>query len=185
METFEDIYNLFRSETDGEEFDSDDEALIQGNVAYRTILAERPWKFLKMFYETTVSGSSISLSVIADLDNNRVLAICCNDYILKKATFEQRKDRSYDYWVDYANGEIKFINDFEGQEIEIEYIYKPSDITMESGTVLGPTHNPIIAYRMILDFKEKDSDPTFYQSVEKKYDKARGLLINYNENLDA
>lgn len=184
MNTFEDIYNLFKSETDGEEFDSDDDAIMQGNIAYAFLRSMRNWKILKKAVTISITSTTYLLTSITDLDNYRVVSLWDGDYELKKATLEQRKDSNYDYWIDFDNNSIKFINSFTGKSLELVYIYKPDDMEVDgNGTVFGPTFNPIISYKMILDFKEKDADPTFYQSIEKKYQTALNLLIDYNESL--
>lgn len=183
MKKAQDIYDLFSLELDGETFDSDQDALIEMNVAYRALIGERDWKILQKSY--ALPAGTTSLSGITDLDH--VLRIWDNGYELKKATFEQRFDSDYDYWIDHANNQIVFINDgYSSQDLTIDYVYKPADLEeMEDLIVLHDLAYPIISYDMILSFKEKDTDPDFYSQIQSKREKAMDKFINWNENLDA
>jgi hypothetical protein len=174
--TFENSYDIFKMDLEGEEFDSDDDALLSGNIAYREILNDRDWKFLKKTY--TLPG--LDLSVIPDLD--KVLKVWCNGTELKKASFDNRFDTSKDYWVDYANKMIVPIN-CDISDLIVDYTFKPDDL--ESDTV-PPKDDLIcimIAYKMELNYLRKDQDLATYQTIEDNYKRFLGLLINYNESL--
>jgi hypothetical protein len=174
---FDDIYDIFKLELDGEEFDSDDDALLSGNLAYREILNNRDWKFLKKTY--TLPAGSFDLSVIP-LD--KVLDVWCNGVQLKKATFENRFDTSKDYWIDYANKRIVSINNLTSQLI-VDYKYRPADLDEETPAVEPDLMNPVIAYQMGLNYMRKDQDTTVYAVLQDKFNQGFNLLIDHNENL--
>lgn len=179
---WETIYNIFKIKTDGEEFDSPEDALVMGNVAYRKILGKRDWIFLKKTTSVAISSSEYNYALIEDID--KPLALWYGDYKLKKANFDQRKDTNFDYWVDFANKKIKFINSYSGYSLDLDYKYKPDDIEDdENPTVLQDDHAPIIAYQMILDFYEKDQDLSVYKEALVAYASTEASLIDYNESL--
>ncbi len=178
---WENIYNIFKIKTDGEEFDSPEDALVMGNVSYRKLLSMRDWLFLNKTTSISISSSEYTYSSVTDLD--KPLALWSSDYKLKKATFDQRKDTNYDYWIDYVSKKIKFINDYSGKTLDLDYKYKPADITISVEPVFGDTHDPIIAFQMILDFYEKDQDNSVYKEALTNYASHEALLIDYNESL--
>ena len=175
---FDNIYNLFKIKTDGEEFDSPDDALTMANVAYRKILAIRDWLFLKKTTTISITSSSYDYTDITDID--KPLALWYGDCQLKKAIFEKRKNY-FDYWIDYASKEINFINDFSGKALELDYKYRPADINGE--TEIEDILGQCIAYQMILDYFEKDQDTSVYQEAYANYQKCMNILTDYNESL--
>jgi len=184
MKKAQDIYDLFSLELDGETFDSETDALIEINVSYRDLINERDWNILKKSY--TLPAGTTSLSVIADLD--KVLAVWYDGYELKKANFNQRFDTDFDYWIDYANNTINFINEgqFDNVDITVDYKYSPDDFEdLEDEIVFPDIAYPVISYDIILSYKEKDTDPDFYSQIERKREKAFNLLVNWNESLYA
>ena len=108
----EEIYDIFKRELDGEEFETDDDAIAAMNVAYRKILALRNWEALKR--TTTLSAGSLSLSSISD-NLDRVLEVWAtmgvdrDEQPLDKATFSDRFNYDKDYYYDHIN--IKTSND--------------------------------------------------------------------------
>lgn len=187
----QDIYDLFSQELDGETFDSDADALREMNISYRNILGDRDWYIL--LKSSTLTAGTYDLSTITDLDKViRVWAdigdLSTDRIELRKANFDQRFDESFDYWIDYANNEIKLIgdtNEYADNDLIVDYKYKPADLALASEIVLPDIGYPAIAYDMILAFKEKDTDPDFYTQVENKKEKAMDKLIQWNEELYA
>ena len=178
MTNFEDSKKIFEINTDGEEFDSDDDALVAGLLAFRKILANRDWKFLKRSY--TLSSGNYSLSSITDLD--KVLDIWLNGNKLKKASFEQRFDTSYDYYIDLYNNAIVPINNITG-ELVVDYKCRPDDFTMTSPIMKPDLMCPLIAYQMKMDYLDKDQDLETYGNAETNYNIFLNLLITFNESL--
>jgi len=183
MKKAQDILDLFSQDLDGESFDSDADALREINISYRNLLGERDWHILKKSY--TLPAGTTLLSAITDLD--KVLKVWENGNELKKTNFDNRFDTNYDYWIDHANGTINFINyTVWATDLIIDYKYAPDDLAnMEDEIVFPDVAYPIISYDMILAFKEKDTDPDFYDKVEIKKEKALNNTINWNENLYA
>lgn len=177
---FETIYNLFKIEMDGEEFDADEDALTKANVAYRTILRQRNWKFLN---KTTQFAAGVTdLSTISDLD--KVLKLWRNGEELVKTTFEQRFDDSKDYWIDHVGKKINYLsNSLLSSVIDVDYKYKPVDLTETNTPLVVDGLENAIALQMCLDYYSKDQDLTVYTKIEEKLSKAIDSLINYNENL--
>ena len=184
--TGEQIYNTFKRELDGEEFASDEDALDAMNIAYRAILAERVWEFLKKSY--TLPAGTYDLSAITDFDV--VLAVWeiygsnpTDKEKLEKASFDNRYSEGYDYWIDLINRTIEMLNQSVINSLLVDYKYRPEDLTMETSPVFPSDYAPIIAYKMILDFKESDQDFDGYNEVSAKYARLKGLLVDYNEGL--
>lgn len=177
--TFEQIYNIFKIKTDGEEFDSDDDALFMADIARTKILALRDWIILKTTTSISITSDEYDYSAIDNLD--KPLKLWDDDYELKKATFENRKNTDYDYWIDYANKKIKFINEFTGKTLDLDYKYKPA--TLEEDDDVEDLLGQCMAHQMIIDFYEKDQDNTFYKEAVFNLEKTLSLLTNYNENL--
>lgn len=187
----EDILGLFSQELDGESFDSDDDAKREMNISYRNILADRDWHILKK--TATLAAGIVSLAGITDLD--KVLSVWANmsadptDVLkLKKANFDQRFDPNFDYWIDHANNEIKWIDSnapYAVYSLFVDYKYKPDDLDDDTEIVFPDIGYPAIAYDMILAFKEKDTDPDFYDQIVRKKERAMNLLIDWNEQLNA
>lgn len=188
--TGEDIYNLFKQELDGEEFDSDDDALRVMNIVYRKILADRDWHILKKY--ATLTTPTLSLAGITDLD--KVLKVWAvgdggstDRTPLKKARFDQRFDESFDYWINYPSNALALIGDnnsYAGKDKVVDYKYKPADLAMDTEPIFPVVGQPAIAYEMILVYKEKDENPDFYTQIEKKRDVAVAQLIAWNESLE-
>lgn len=174
------IYNLFKIKTDGEEFDSEDDALLIANGAYRKLLAIRDWIFLKKTSSITITSTSYTYSAITDLA--KPLALWYGDYKLKKATFENRKDANYDYWIDYTSKKIMFINDYSGKTLDLDYKYRPDDISVSVDPVVEEM-GPAIAFQMILDYYEKDQDNSVYQQASANLSTSISSLTDYNESL--
>lgn len=179
--TFEDSYNIFKLDLDGEEFDSDDDAKLSGNVAYREILADRDWKFLKKYYVLPIG--SFDISVITDLDKVLNVFIPGRSEPLKKATFENRFDTSKDYWIDLVNKLIVPINNLGTTQLLVDYKYKPADLDMNSVPVKDDLMCPVLAYKMELNYLRKDQDLTTYDTIQTNYNRVLNLLIAYNESL--
>lgn len=178
---FDDIYNIFKLELDGDEFDSDDDALLSGNLAYREILNYKDWKFLKKTY--TLAAGSFDLSVITDLDKVLDVWVAGRQEPLQKATFENRFDTSKDYWIDYANNLIVPINDLSSFQLIIDYKYKPADLQFSTSPIKADLMKPLIAYQMGLNYFRKDQDLSIYTTLQDKSNRAFNLLIDYNESL--
>lgn len=175
-----DSYNIFKLDLDGEEFDSDDDAILSGNIAFREILNNRDWKFLKTAY--TLAAGSFDFSVIANLD--KILDVWCNGVKLKKATFDNRFDTSFDYWIDHVNKMIVPINSgLSGSPLIIDYKQKPDNLEMDSVPVKDDLICPLIAYKMELNYLNRDQDLTTYETTQANYKKFFDLLVDYNESL--
>jgi len=179
---FETIYNIFKLELDGEEFDSDEDALIAANLAMREILGDRDWKFL--LKTSTLAAGTLSLAGITDLDKVIDVWAYDSEEPLRKATFQQRFDTSFDYWIDLANNAIVLINEeYQSTALVVDYKYKPADITDTVDPLTVSHLNALIAYRMGLNYFRKDQDTTIYNILEKKEDQVMELLIMHNESL--
>jgi len=183
--TTQQIYDIFIRELDGEEFSSDDDALASANLAYRTILANRDWEFLNK--NATLTAGTTSLAGITDLDRPlRVWAEvgATTKTLLNKAQYDERFDTQKDYYFDFANNTVNLINDeYATNSLIVDYKYRPTALTLTTSPVFPEEYQPIIAYRMILDFKESDQDFEGYNEVTAKYNKLLGLLVDYNESL--
>jgi len=179
---FDDIYNIFKVELDGEEFDSDDDALIAANLALNEIFAERDWKFL--LKTQTLPAGTLSLAGITDL--GKVIDVWAegSEEPLKKATFQQRFDSTFDYWIDVPNNTLVLINDeYNNTNLVVDYKYKPDALT-DSNTPITVDHlNALVAYRMGLQYFRKDQDTTIYNLLVDKEDSTMNLLIAYNESI--
>lgn len=178
---FEEIYNLFKVEMDGEEFDTDDDALIAMNVEFKEILRERPWKFL--LTSTTLAAGNLSYASITNLDS--VIKVWDDGIELAKATYLQRYDESKDYYIDVVNKSIGAINTgITSRPLTLDYKMKIEDITFENNLLEDvEALRPLIAYRMCLHFYRKDQDTTVYEKIQEKEIAAHNSLISYNENL--
>lgn len=178
---FEEIYNIFKLEMDGEEFDSDEDALLAANVEFKEILRERNWKFL--LKTTTLPAGSLSFSSITDL--SKVIKVWDDGYELRRASFEQRFDQEKDYWIDIPNKTLSAINTgILTRPLTLDYKMKIEDITAENDLLSDvDALRPLIAYRMCLHFYRKDQDTTVYEKIQEKEISAHNSLISYNENL--
>lgn len=180
MQNFEDSYNIFKIKMDGDEFDSDDEALVMGNVAFREVLNERDWKFLKKTY--TLPINSLDLSPITDLD--KVLTVWLNGNKLKKADFHQRFDPSFDYWIDHANNKIVPTSfTLNNQSLIVDYKYRPDDLEADTPIIKADFICSLIADRMRLNYMDKDQDTENYSHAQADYESNLNKLIAYNESL--
>lgn len=179
---FEEIYNIFKVELDGEEFDSDDDALIAANIALNEIYADRDWKFL--LKTSTLPAGTLSLAGITDL--GKVIDVWAegSEEPLQKATFQTRFDSSKDYWIDVPNNAIVLINEeYESTNLVIDYKFKPAALT-DTNTPITVDHlNALVAYRMGLQYFRKDQDTTIYNLLTDKEDNTMNLLIAHNESI--
>lgn len=178
---FEDIYAIFQLETDGEEFDTEEDALTAANVAFREVLAERDWKFLDKSY--TMPTGSLSLAGITDLD--KVLDVWYDRVLLTKADRKERFDSDKDYYVDYANLLIVPVSSgsLVTSEMIIDYKMKPVDITSSNTPIAKEALHAIIARKMIMTYYRKDQDLTVYREASIKYEEGLDLLITEDGNL--
>ena len=178
---FEEIYNIFKMEMDGEEFDTDEDALLAANIEFKEILRDRNWKFL--LKTTTLAAGNLSYSGITDID--KVIKVWDDGVELERATFERRFDESKDYWNDIPNKTLVAINTgILSRPLTLDYKMKIEDIT-DTNDLLPDVDalRPLIAYRMCLHFYRKDQDTTVINKIEEKEAKANNSLISYNENL--
>lgn len=178
---FEEIYNIFKMEMDGEEFDSDDDALLAANIEMKEILGERNWKFL--LKTTTLPAGTLSYASIADLD--KVIKVWDDGTELERATFERRFDTEKDYWIDVPNKTLAAINTgILSRPLTLDYKAKVDAITAENDILPDVEFlRPLIAYRMCLHFYRKDQDTTVFELIRDKETSAHNALISYNENL--
>lgn len=188
--TGEEIYNLFKQELDGEEFEDEDDAIRMMNVADRKIRSERDWEILKT--DATLPAGTTSLDGITDLD--KVLKVwatknVANDEIeLKKANFNARHNYdgdTFDYYIDHKNNEIVFIHDdvWDGYDLIVDYKYKPDALDMEAEPVIPEDYQPRIAYEMVLAYKRGDESFDGYREVERKNEEMREQMVDWNEGL--
>jgi len=191
--TPEEIYNLFQLELDGETFDSDEDAEQEMNIAWRNLLSDRNWVKLKK--TQTLSAGETDLTTITDLD--KVLKVWAvgdggstDRTPLIGGTFDDRFNLSFDYWIDHVNQTFNLIGDdnsYEEDELVVDYKYKPDDLALEDEndvSVFPAFAHPIIAYDMILAYKEKDENPDFYQTIERKRERLFDRLVLWNEQLE-
>jgi hypothetical protein len=180
--TFEDIYSIFKLELDGEEFDTDDDAVLACNIAFREVLDDRDWKFL--IKTVTLTAGTLSLASILDLDKVTNVYVADSIEPLKKATYENRFDTDYDYYIDLANNSIGLINsEYNNSDLIIDYKYYPADFTLVNTLTLNERLKPCIAYKMCLTYYRKDQDLSTYEKLENHYDSSMNQLIMHNENL--
>ena len=180
---FDDIYAIFQLETDGEEFDSDEDALIAANIAMREILMPRDWKFLEKSY--TMPTGSLSLAGITGLD--KVLRIWYNEIELEKGGRKDRYNDEKDYWVDTINNVIVPVgegNTLTEQEMIMDYKYKPVDITATNTPITKEGLIPLIAWKMVMNYYRKDQDSSFYQICQDKYNEGMDILVNEDANFE-
>ncbi len=177
---FEDIYEQFQIEVDGEQFDSDDDALVAANKAMRAILKERDWKFL----QTTTTFSAGDLSFL-EIDNfDAIIRIWYDSSELNKAEFDRRFDTEYDYWIDNFAKEVMLIGTFyEDKDLIVDYKYIPDEMTLTNDPLTIPLLNDVIALKMELTYFVKDQDMTTYTQMEDRLENAMNLLIDYNNSL--
>ena len=177
---FEEIYNIFRVELDGEEFDTDDDALLGANTIMREILRQRDWKFL--LTSTTFAAGNLSW---ADIDNfGKVIRVWYDSVELAKAEFDERFDPSFHYYVDVRNQTLGLISDFyEDKALIVDHTFKPDDMELENAPLEIEALNALIAYKMGLLYYRKDQDTTVYANMETKYDQAWKTLIDYDNSL--
>ena len=182
---FEDIYDIFKLEMDGEEFDTDDDAVLASNLAMRDILDDRDWRFLSK--TTTLSAGTLSLASITDLDKVTNIYVANREVPLAKATLDQRYDSSYDYYIDIISNTVVLINnDLVNTDLIIEYKYRPDDLTLTNNPLATQTQNrlkKVIAYAMTLTFYDKDQDLSVYTQLRTKYEDSLDRLIAYNESI--
>lgn len=179
----EEIYNLFKQELDGEEFESDEDAQRAMNVAYRKILAERDWEILRR----TAALTNPSLAAITDLD--KVLDVWAGGVELKRANYRDRfkYDQEKDYYVDLANNQIGFIHSGVWQDciLTIDYKYRPDDLDLSSTDepIFPDTYCPRIAYEMVLAYKRGDESFDGYREVERKNQELEDLMVDWDSSL--
>jgi hypothetical protein len=177
----EEIYNLAKRRLDGEEFDSDDDALDELNVLYREELSDRDWKFL--IKTATLPAGTTDLTTITDL--KRVLRVFSSDGTeLSKTSIDDRFNTEKDYYIDYANNELALINtDYSTEALTVDYIYSPDDLALDTEPVFPSDYHALLGYRLVIEYKDKDQDFEGYSQAERKYNNLKGLLIEYNESL--
>lgn len=178
---FEEIYSIFKVNADGEEFDSDDDALIAANIEFRDILRDRDWKFL--LKTSTLAAGTLSLAGITDLD--RVIRVWSDGVELSKAEFDERYDEDKDYYIDQVNNTIVDIHSrLTNLALTVDYKFKPAEITADSTEQITKFDlKPLIAYGMVLTFYSKDQDLSVYREAYSKREKAMDSLIDYNSSL--
>lgn len=182
-----DIYALFKVHLDGEEFNSDTDALLAMNTAYRKILSERDWEFLKK--SSAQPRGFSTLSTITDLSYVRgvwaVIGTQKNAKMpLSKTTYDNRFDENYDYYIDYASGTFNYIASSEPStwlSYIIDYKYKPADLTMTTSPVWPEEYHALLAYEMIKAYKEADATFDFYKETSGRYEDMRSGLTLWNE----
>ena len=180
---FEDIYALFKVEMDGEEFDSDDDALLAANTAMRTILADRDWIFLEKSY--TLPTGTFSLASLTDLD--KLIRVWYDEEELVKAEYKDRFNTEKDYYFDTATSLIVPINEgLDTSEMIADYKFIPTAITATTDTNLSAKVisliNPLIAYLMGMSYYRKDQDLTIYNQLQEKYEQGFNKLIDAFSN---
>lgn len=184
------IYDYFLIKLDNDNFDGeDDDALKIANVAYRIILGEKPWNFLKT--SANLLAGTNSLSGITNFDRLlRVWAVISSDPTdnveMKKANFEERFNPQKDYWLDIPNNKIELIgnnNQYANSDKIVDYLYKPSDITASNSPKLPDFAAFLISLHMIKIFKQADQDYDFYSIHGAEYEELMNKLIDYNESL--
>ena len=119
---------------------------IMMNIAYREVLAERPWRFLVKWYESQDFSSQVTLpadfnSTLPDEEghghlfvgtpNNKYLEID----IKKKIDYENTTGFFY---IDRANNKIVFTgNAVDSGKVKLPYIFDPDDITETTSPTFG------------------------------------------------
>jgi len=177
---FEEIYEIFKLELDGEEFDTDDDALVAANKAMRSVLTEREWKFLQT--STTFAPDDLTFG---SRDNfEKVIRVWYDGAELNKAELDERFDTRFDYYIDHVTKEIMLITDFySGKDLVVDYVSRPDDIELENEPISVNLLNVLIAYTMGLTYFRKDQDTTIYTILEEKRADALNELIDFNNTL--
>lgn len=188
--TGEAIYKIFQDELDGEEFESNEQALRAMNVAYREILAEREWEFLKK--TSTLAAGVNSLTGITDF--KKLLIVWAtkgqtNDEIeLVKGNWSERFDYDIelDYVYDQANRSLSFRypEQWAAYQRIVDYIFKPDDLTMETEPVFDDEFCPRIAYKMVLSYKRGDEGFDGYREVTQKESELEAKMTDYDDSLN-
>jgi len=177
---FEEIYNIFKLELDGEEFDTDDDALLAANLAMTEIFKDRDWRFLTT--STTFAAGTLAFGTIDNF--GKIIRIWYDSVELRRAQQDERFDTSFDYYIDNVSKEIVLITDFyEDKALIVDHLWVPDPIELENTPITEPLLNALIAYKMGLNYFRKDQDTTIYGILETKRDITARKLIDYDNTL--
>ncbi len=187
--TGQQIYDLFKVHVDDEEFNSDDAAIAAMNAAYRKILSERDWEFLKK--TVLMPRGMSSLATITDLDTViRVWAQTGSGSFdfseLEKSSFDKRFTGEGDYYIDYVTKSFVYLHGSEPVNwlgYAVDYKYRPADLDLESTPVWPEEYHSLLAYEMVRAYKEGDLTYDFYKEVGYRYEDVAGNLARWNDQL--
>jgi len=176
------IYELFKTLTDGEEFDSNDAALQVMQVGYDTLLAQREWWFLEKSDELQLSDLSLPE------DFWRVKKVWYRDSAgnvsevpLVRGEKRDRFNSDYDYYIDELEGKLVLINEITTGSLIIDYTHKPAEleeISDEEEPVMPEEYRPLIAFYMKQQYKSADENPDFYKETGVDFNSLEQRMID-------
>ena len=183
------IYDLFKTMTDGEEFASDTDAVAVLNMADAAIRGERNWERLKKTAALALGSSS--LSAITDFDRPLKLWAVVGTKVadkveLKQAPYDDRFNTDYDWYYDAAANTINFIKDVipsNWLSYLLDYKYIPAALDLAATPWMHPDYHALYAYEMVRVFKRADADFDFYKGYGTEYEIVHAQAIDWNESL--
>lgn len=190
--TLTQIYNLFKTMTDDEEFASDSDFIASMNLADRTLRGERHWEALKKTANIATTDLVLSTS-ISDFDMPLkvwavVGSLIRDKYPISKVAWGSRYDDNGDYTYNSASQTLEILHDTmptNWQSFQVDYKYRPeafAELT-ESPTWLPEEYHAIYAYELVRIFKRADADFDFYSEYGTEYEYIRSLIQSWNETL--
>lgn len=190
--TLTQIYDLFKTMTDAEEFASDTDFIAAMNLADATLRGERNWEALKKTVNKPVTITDLGAGITDMADLLRIWAVTGTNkrdkYVLTKAPWDKRYDEAGDYSYNVATKTIEVIHETTPTNwltYQIDYKYRPAAFAAltETPTWLDSDYHGIYAYELVRIFKRADADFDFYKEYGSEYDYMKSLILSWNENL--
>jgi len=176
------IYELFKTLTDGEEFDSNDAALQVMQTGYDFLLSQRDWWFL----ERTVELSLDDLTLPDDFW--KVKRVWYKDSAgnvstepLVKAEVLKRFDTNYDYYICAVDNKLCLINPITSGSLILDYTHRPDELKeLDDNTEpeMPEEYRPLLAFYMKQQYKSADENPDFYKETGIDFNSLEQRMID-------
>lgn len=164
---------------------------IMMNMAYREVLAERPWRFLVKWDQTQSFASQVTLpsdfgNTLPDNEGHGHLFVGTpnNKYIeidiKKKIDYENITGYFY---IDRANNQIVFTgNASDSGAVKLPYIFEPADIAEATSPTFGfkKAFQPMIAYKMASLYyitEQEEKNRSYRPENKEEYKNLLDLMI--------
>jgi hypothetical protein len=164
---------------------------IMMNIAYREVLAERPWRFLVKWDDSQDFTSQVTLptdfnSTLPDKEGHGHLFVGTPNH--KYLEIDIKEKINYEnitgfFYIDRANNRIVFTgNAVDSGKVKLPYIFDPADIAETTSPTFGfkKGFQPIIAYKMaaLYPITEQEEKARSYRAENQaEYTRLFNLMI--------